>query len=57
MPAPRGLSLCAPDEIKKIFELSGIKDIRMKSRGQTGTRFNFIYAVENALKNLNKMRL
>jgi len=57
MPAPRGLNLCAPDEIKKIFRLAGIKDIRMKSRGQTGTRLNFIYAVENALKNLNKMRL
>lgn len=57
MPAPRGLGLCAPDEIKKLFRLVGIKDIRIKSRGQTGTRLNFIYAVENALKNLNKMKL
>lgn len=57
MPAPRGLSLCSPDEVKKVFRLAGIKDIRMKSRGQTGTRLNFIYAVEDALRNLNEVKL
>ncbi len=57
MPAPKGLKLCSPDEIKKMFRLAGIKDIRIKSRGQTGTRMNFIYAVENALKNLSKSKL
>lgn len=57
MPAPRGLSLCAPDEIKKVFRLAGIRDIRMKSSGQTGSRINFIYAVENALRNLNQIKL
>ena len=57
MPAPKGLSLCSPEEIKKIFRLAGIKDIRIKSRGQTGTRINFIYAVEDALKNLSKSKL
>ncbi|MCK4730420.1 MAG: 30S ribosomal protein S5 [Candidatus Aenigmarchaeota archaeon] len=57
MPAPKGLKLCSPEEIKKMFRLAGIKDIRIKSRGQTGTRINFIYAVENALKNLSKSKL
>lgn len=57
MPAPRGLGLCAPDEIKKVFELVGIEDVRMKTRGQTGTRLNFVYAVEDALRNLNKIKL
>ncbi|RLJ00439.1 MAG: 30S ribosomal protein S5 [Candidatus Aenigmatarchaeota archaeon] len=57
MPAPKGLKLCSPEEIKKMFRLAGIKDIRIKSRGQTGTRMNFIYAVENALKNLSKSKL
>ncbi len=57
MPTPKGVGLCAPNEIKKIFRLAGIRDIRIRSRGQTGTRLNFVYAVENALKNLNKMKL
>lgn len=56
MPAPKGLGLCVSDEIKKIFELVGIRDIRIKSRGQTGTRINFVYAVENALRNLGKYK-
>ena len=32
MPAPKGLKLCSPEEIKKMFRLAGIKDIRIKSR-------------------------
>jgi len=57
MPAPKGLGLCASDEIKKLFELVGIQDIRIKTRGQTGTRMNFIYAVGDALRNLGKYKL
>ncbi len=57
MPAPRGFGLCAPDEIKKVFELVGIEDIKMKSTGQTSTRMNFIYAVRDAMRNLNKMKI
>jgi len=57
MPAPKGLGLCVSDEIKKIFELIGIQDIRIKSRGQTGTRINFVYAIENALRNLSKYKM
>ncbi|OYT42941.1 MAG: 30S ribosomal protein S5 [Candidatus Aenigmarchaeota archaeon ex4484_56] len=56
MPAPRGLNLCVTDENKKLFRLAGIKDIRMVSRGQTGTRLNFIYAIEDALKKMNRFR-
>ncbi len=57
MPAPKGLGLCASDEIKKLFELVGIQDIRVKTRGQTGTRMNLIYAVEDALRNLGKYKI
>jgi small subunit ribosomal protein S5 len=57
MPAPKGLGLCVSDEIKKIFELIGIQDIRIKTRGQTGTRINFVYAVEDALRNLNRYKI
>lgn len=56
MPAPKGLGLCVSDEMKKMFQILGIKDVRLKSRGQTGTRINFIYAIEDALKNLNRMK-
>jgi len=52
MPAPKGVGLVASDEAKKLFRLAGIKDIWMKSFGDTQTRFNFIKAIFNALKNL-----
>lgn len=56
LPAPKGVGLVADDESKKIFRLAGIKDIWMKSLGDTGTRFNLITAVFNALKNLHDYR-
>ncbi|HIQ50211.1 MAG TPA: 30S ribosomal protein S5 [Nanoarchaeota archaeon] len=57
MPAPRGLGLCAPDEIKKLLRLAGIQDIWMKSRGDTRTRINFVRAVFDALKSLHRYKL
>ncbi len=57
MPAPKGLNLCAPDEVKKLLRLAGIKDVWIKSRGDTRTRINFITAVFNALKELSKYRI
>jgi len=53
LPAPKGVGLVCSDEIKKIFRLSGIKDIWIKSYGTTRTRINFISAIFNAFKNLN----
>jgi small subunit ribosomal protein S5 len=49
-PAPRGTGLCAEKECAKIFKLAGIKDIWSKTKGQTKTKLNLIYAVEKALK-------
>ena len=49
-PAPRGTGLCAEKECAKIFKLAGIKDIWSKTRGQTKTKLNLIYAAEKALK-------
>lgn len=57
LPAPRGLGLCADDEAKKILRLAGIKDLWMKSRGETGTRLNFIKAIFNALTKLNMIKV
>ena len=52
MPAPRGLGLVADDESKKVLRLAGIKDIWMKTYGNTGMRINLITALFEALKKL-----
>jgi small subunit ribosomal protein S5 len=52
LPAPKGVGLVADDESKKIFRLAGIKDIWMKTFGNTSTRINLITAIYNALKKL-----
>ncbi|RIB35695.1 MAG: 30S ribosomal protein S5 [Candidatus Nanoclepta minutus] len=50
IPAPLGTGLVAPDEIKKLLVLAGIKDVWMQSFGQTRRRINFIRAAFLALK-------
>ncbi|MEM5790958.1 MAG: 30S ribosomal protein S5 [Candidatus Aenigmatarchaeota archaeon] len=52
IPGPKGLGLVASDEAKKILRLAGIKDVWVKSFGNTSMRINLIKAVFNALKNL-----
>jgi small subunit ribosomal protein S5 len=52
MPAPKGLGLVADDESKKLLRLAGIKDVWVKTYGNTSMRLNLINAVFNALKNL-----
>ena len=56
IPGPRGLGIVASSEPKKVLELAGIKDVWLKSFGDTRTRHNFIYALFDAFKNLNKIR-
>ncbi|MHA1860395.1 MAG: 30S ribosomal protein S5 [Candidatus Asgardarchaeia archaeon] len=56
LPAPKGIGLAVDDETKKLLRLAGIKDVWIKTRGDTGTRFNLIKAVFNALKNLHKYK-
>jgi small subunit ribosomal protein S5 len=53
IPAPKGVGMVANDTTKKILMLAGIRDIWVKTRGQTSTRQNLAYAVFDALKNLN----
>jgi len=53
IPAPKGVGIVANDTTKKILTLVGIKDIWVKTQGQTSTRQNLAFAVFNALKNLN----
>lgn len=57
MPAPKGLGIVAPDSIKPIFQLAGIRDIWTKARGNTRNTINFAYAVIDALNNLAKTKI
>lgn len=52
MPAPKGLGLAADDESKKILKMAGIRDVWMKTYGNTGMRINLVNAVFDALKKL-----
>ena len=56
LPAPQGLGLCVPDEMKKVMKLAGIKDVWMKSLGNTGARINFTMAIYEALRAMNRAR-
>ena len=57
MPAPKGKGIVAEKEVAKVLRLAGIRDIWMKSRGQTRTKVNLIKALEKALKNLSTTRI
>ncbi|MEK6909503.1 MAG: 30S ribosomal protein S5 [Candidatus Aenigmatarchaeota archaeon] len=52
MPAPKGVGLVADNETKKLLRLAGIKDVWVKTFGNTSNRINLIYAVYDALKRL-----
>jgi len=56
-PAPKGTGLVAQNEVKKVLELAGVKDIYTKTFGQTKTKVNLIYALVDAFKKLNKMKI
>ncbi len=56
MPAPRGTGIVASNAGKKILSLAGLKDVWVKTYGQTRTRVNLIYATFEALKKLNKTK-
>jgi small subunit ribosomal protein S5 len=52
LPAPKGIGLVADDTSKKILKLAGIKDVWVKTFGNTSMRKNLITAIFNAFKNL-----
>ncbi len=57
MPAPKGTGLRVEKEIKKILSLAGIKDVWSKTRGQTKTKINLIYACVEAIKKLTSTKI
>ncbi len=56
-PAPKGKGLCIEKECAKILQLAGIKDIWSKTKGQTKTKLNLIFALMDALKKLSKVKI
>lgn len=52
MPAPKGVGLVANNETKKLLKMAGIKDVWVKTFGNTSNRINLISAVFDALKRL-----
>ena len=52
IPAPRGVGLVAENEAKKILKLAGVRDVWVKTFGNTGMRINLITALYSALKKL-----
>lgn len=56
LPAPKGVGIVANESVKKLLMLAGIKDIWVKTLGQTRTRINLLEAVFQALKNLNRTK-
>jgi len=56
LPSPKGVGIVAGDESKKILGLAGIKDVWIKTFGQTATRINLAAAVFDALKNLSQTK-
>ena len=47
-----GLGILAAHESKKVLKLAGIKDVWVKSFGNTGMRLNLINAIFGALKKI-----
>ena len=56
LPAPKGTGIVADDTTKKMLKLAGLKDVWVKTDGQTSTRGNLASAVFQALKNLNRTK-
>ncbi|MEK6863102.1 MAG: 30S ribosomal protein S5 [Nanoarchaeota archaeon] len=57
MPAPKGKGLCIEKECAKVLALAGVKDIWSKTKGQTGTKLNLIFALMDALKKLSEVKV
>jgi len=57
MPAPKGTKLCVEKELSKLLSLAGIKDVYSKTRGQSNTKINLIYACFDALKRLGSAKI
>ena len=56
-PAPEGRGIVAGGAVRAVGDLAGIKDIWSKTKGQTKTKLNLIYALVDALKKLSEVKV
>jgi len=56
LPAPKGVGIVADKASKKMLNLAGIRDVWVKTSGNTRARGNLIYAVFQAMKNLSRTK-
>ena len=56
IPAPQGTGLVVANEVKKVLQLAGIKDVYSKTSGKKRTSFNLVKACIDALKKTNSAR-
>lgn len=56
LPAPKGVGVVGNQPSKKVLGLAGIKDIWVKTSGNTGVRGNVVHAIFDALKNLSRVK-
>lgn len=54
IPAPQGTGLVVADELKKVLQLAGVKDVYSKTFGVQRTTFNLVKACMNALEKTTK---
>lgn len=57
LPAPKGVGLCVEKQCKKMLELSGVKDVYSKTKGQTKSKINLMLACFEAMKKLSRMKV
>lgn len=53
IPAPRGTGIVGAPVSKKVLQMAGVQDCYTATIGQSRTRGNFLFAVYNALSNIN----
>lgn len=57
LPAPKGLGLAIEDDLKKMLELAGIKDIWTKVKGQSKSKMNLSKACFSALVRASEVKV
>jgi small subunit ribosomal protein S5 len=57
IPAPQGTGLVVADELKKILDIAGIKDVYSHSKGKVRTTINTAKACMEAINKLNEVKL
>ncbi len=57
MPAPKGTGIAVGKNIRKVFELAGVRNVWSKAKGRTSVQLNFVQAAIDALTRPGKMKL